>query len=175
MSAATALGATDWRALLGAKLVSPEQAVSHIRSGDRVTMSIAQATPYALCAALAGRLMELENVVVNHAAALVNWDLPGLGERFRLESNYLSPLDRELYLRGDGEFTPISYYREGHLPPSLEDFNIYMMTVSPCRRLPQLRRSADHVEAAGAQCEARDRGDRSAHGAHRRRQLDSYL
>ena len=49
---------TDWRAQLGAKLLSAEDAVAQIRSGDRITMSISHATPYTLCAALAGRLME---------------------------------------------------------------------------------------------------------------------
>jgi acyl-CoA hydrolase len=123
--------ADDWRAQLGARLVSAEDAVSHIKSGDRVALSIAQATPFQLCPALAGRLMELDNVVVNHGAAAMNWDLPGLGERFRLESMYLSPYDRAIYHRGDAEFTPIMYYRAGHLPPSLENFNVFLMTVSP--------------------------------------------
>src|ERR1700761_919770 len=102
--------ADNWRLQLGAKLVSADEAVSNIKSGDRVTMSISQATPFVLCAALAGRLMEIENVVVNHSAALFNWDLPGLGERFRLESFYLSPIDRALFTGGPGEFVPLSYY-----------------------------------------------------------------
>ncbi len=123
--------APDWRAQLGSKLVSAEAAVGHIKSGDRITLSIAQATPFTLCAALAGRLMDLENVVVNHSAGLFNWDLPGLGERFRLESFYLSPIGRELFGPGPGEFVPISYYREGTLPPGLENFNVYILTVSP--------------------------------------------
>lgn len=121
----------DWRAQLGARLVAPDQAVSHIKSGDRVCLSIAQMTPFELCPALAGRLMELENVVVNHSAAVMNWDLPGLGERFRLESMYVSPYDRDLYSRGAADFTPIQYYRAGHLPHALENFNVYLMTVSP--------------------------------------------
>jgi 4-hydroxybutyrate CoA-transferase len=121
----------NWRAQVGAKLVSPDEAVCHIKSGDRITMSISQATPFVLCAALAGRLMEIENVVVNHSAALFNWDLPGLGERFRLESFYLSPIDRALFTGGRGEFVPLSYYREGVLPPGLDDFNVYMVRVSP--------------------------------------------
>ena len=121
----------DWRAQLGAKLVAADEAVSHIKSGDRVCLSIAQQTPFELCPALAGRLMELENVVVNHGAAVMNWDLPGLGERFRLESMYLSPYDRAIYHRGDADFTPIVYYRAGHLPPALDNFNVYLMTVSP--------------------------------------------
>lgn len=123
--------APEWRAQLGSKLVTAESAVGHIKSGDRITLSIAQATPFTLCAALAGRLMELENVVLNHSAALFNWDLPGIGERFRLESFYLSPIGRELFGAGPGEFVPVSYYREGTLPPGLENFNVYLLTVSP--------------------------------------------
>ena len=121
----------DWRAQLGSRLVSPEEAVSHIKSGDRVVLSIAQATPLTLCNALAGRLMEIENVVLSHGAAAFSWDLPGLGEKFRLESMYVSPYDRPIYAAGRAEFVPISYYREGALPPGLEDFNVSLTKVSP--------------------------------------------
>lgn len=123
--------APNWREQLGSRLVAPETAIGHIKSGDRITLSIAQGTPFTLCAALAARLMEIENVVVNHSAALFNWDLPGSGERFRLESFYLSPIGRELFTAGPAEFVPVSYYREGALPPGLENFNVYLLTVSP--------------------------------------------
>jgi 4-hydroxybutyrate CoA-transferase len=132
MATAYAGGArADWRTQLGSRLIAADEAVSHIKSGDRVCLSIAQQTPFELCPALAGRLMELDNVVVNHGAAVMNWDLPGLGERFRLESMYLSPYDRAIYHRGEADFTPVQYYRAGHLPPALDDFNVYLMTVSP--------------------------------------------
>lgn len=121
---------SDWRAQLGSKLVSAEEAISHIKSGDRVTLSIAQATPFTLCTALAARLMELDEVVLNNSAALYNWDLPGLGERFRYESFYLSPVDRGTFAQGQVEFIPVSYYRTGVLPPGLENFNVYLLTVS---------------------------------------------
>jgi 4-hydroxybutyrate CoA-transferase len=121
----------DWRAQLGAKLVSAEEAVSHIKSGDRVTMSISSATPFTLCAALAGRLMQLDDVVVNHSASLYNWDLPGLGERYRYESIYLSPIGRELFSEGRADFVPVAYYRMGVLPPGLDNFNVFLMNVSP--------------------------------------------
>src|SRR5208282_1590906 len=74
---------TDWRAQLGSRLVSADEAVSHIKSGDRVCLSIAQSTPFELCP------------------------------------------------RGAADFTPIQYYRAGHLPPALDNFNVYLMTVSP--------------------------------------------
>ena len=130
-TAASVKYATDWRAQLGSRLVPADQAVGHIKSGDRVVLSIAQATPLTLCNALAARLMEIENVVVNHGAAAFAWDLPGLGERFRLESMYLSPYDRQIYHSGRGEFVPVSYYREGALPPGLENFNVSLTKVSP--------------------------------------------
>ncbi|HJU09299.1 MAG TPA: acetyl-CoA hydrolase/transferase C-terminal domain-containing protein [Candidatus Binataceae bacterium] len=121
----------DWRTQLGPKLVSPEEAVSHIKSGDRVTMSISHATPFTLCVALAGRLMEIENVVLNHSASLFNWELPGLGERYRFESIYLSPVGRELFADGRADFVPVAYYRMGVLPPGLDNFNVFLMKVSP--------------------------------------------
>jgi 4-hydroxybutyrate CoA-transferase len=131
---ATALNLSDsfdWRPLLGAKLVSPEEAVSHVKSGDRVTMSISHATPFTLCAALAGRLMEIEDVVLNHSASLFNWELPGLGERYRFESMYLSPIGRHLFTEGRAEFVPVAYYRMGVLPPGLDNFNVFLMKISP--------------------------------------------
>ena len=131
---ATALNVSnsfDWRALLGAKLIPADEAVSHIKSGDRVTMSISHATPFTLCAALAGRLMEIENVVLNHSASLFNWELPGLGERYRFESIYLSPIGRDLFTDGRADFVPVAYYRMGVLPPGLDNFNVFLMKVSP--------------------------------------------
>ncbi len=132
MATAFTLGDSfDWRAQLGAKLVPAEEAVSHIKSGDRVTMSISHATPFTLCAALAGRLMEIEDVVLNHSASLFNWELPGLGERYRFESIYLSPVGRDLFTEGRADFVPVAYYRAGVLPPGLDNFNVFLMKVSP--------------------------------------------
>ncbi len=121
----------DWRAQLGDRLVSAEFAAEQINSGDRVCLSVAQVTPFMMCAAISARLMETDNVVVNHGAAVHDWRLPGLGERFRLQSFFLSPYDRELYSDGLADYTPIQYYRAGHLPPSLDNFNVYVMTVTP--------------------------------------------
>ena len=124
--------AFDWRAQLGGKLVTADEAVSHIKSGDRITTSIAQSTPFTLSAALAGRLMEIDHVVLSASASLFNWDLPGLGDKFRYESFYLSPIDRRLFaIDAPGEFVPLSYYRTGVLPPGLDKFNVYLMTVTP--------------------------------------------
>ena len=54
-----------------------------------------------------------------------------LRKKLRLESFYLSPIGRELFAAGPAEFVPVSYYREGTLPPGLDNFNVYLLTVSP--------------------------------------------
>jgi 4-hydroxybutyrate CoA-transferase len=166
---------SNWREQLGAKLITPEEAVAHIKSGDRITASIAQATPFTLFHALAGRLMEIERVVINYSAALFAFDLPGVGERYRLESFYLSPIDRKLYHDGIGEFVPVSYYRAGHLPPGLKGFNVYLMTVSPPDAKGEVNfgdlqimsklcaREADLVIAEVDPCSIRVGGDNSMH------------
>ena len=79
----------DWRAQLG-RVWSPRTRRSRISSPATASVCRSRRRRRStLCPALAGRLMEIENVVVNHGAAVMNWDLPGLGERFRLESMYL--------------------------------------------------------------------------------------
>jgi len=169
--------AADWRAQLGTRLVQPDQAAAHVNSGDRVCLSIAQATPYMMCSALAGRLMEIENVSIYHSAAVFDWNLPGLGERFQLRSHYVSPYDRQLYVEGRADFAPVAYYREGHLPPSMEDFNVFIMTVSPPDRdgylnfgdvqimSKLLARNADLVIAEIEQSLIRVGGDNQIHSS----------
>src|SRR5215472_4105927 len=121
----------DWRALLGHRLVTAEKAVNRVNTGDRVSISLALQTPHALCGALTARLTELERVVVSHSAALFDWEIPGLAERFRLQSTFLSPVDRHLHDSRREEFMPVGLYRAGVLPPGLDNFNVFMVKVSP--------------------------------------------
>ena len=97
----------DWRAQLGAKLIAADEAVAHIKSGDRVVFRSRSRRHSTLCAALAGRLMEIENVVVNHGAA--DLELGPAGPRRALPARVDVSVadDRPLYHRGAAEFTPI--------------------------------------------------------------------
>jgi 4-hydroxybutyrate CoA-transferase len=124
----------DWRASLGSALVSAEDALAQIKAGDRIGVALAQTTPHWLCGALAARLAELKDIVICHLAPYFDWNLPGLNDRFRLRSSYLSPIDRPLYGRLAIEFVPVGIYRAGVLPPGLDDLNVYLMKVSPPNR-----------------------------------------
>ena len=57
-----------------------------------------------------------------------------MGERFQLQSCFLSPIDRHLYANGQAEFLPVGIYHAGVLPPGLDNFNVYLMKVSPPNR-----------------------------------------
>jgi len=74
-------------------------------------------------------------------------------DRFRLESFYLSPIGRDLVSAPD----PLNLCRlllsEGTLPPGLDNFNVYLLTVSPPDELAwSTSATSDHVEAIVAQC-----------------------
>ena len=86
-------------------------------------------TPFTLCPALAARLTEIEDVVVNHSAAIFDWHLPHLGERFKLRSFFVAAWDRDIYANGDADFCTLQYYRAGVLPPGIDDYNVYLMTI----------------------------------------------
>ena len=122
---------SDWRAQFGDKLVTPDEAVAHIKSGDRITASIAHVTPFTLFHALAGRLIELRagGDQLQRGALLLSI-CPASASAFGW-SRFTLAIDRKLFHEGMGEYVPVSYYRAGHLPPGLEDFNVYLMTVSP--------------------------------------------
>jgi 4-hydroxybutyrate CoA-transferase len=65
---------------------------------------------------------------------LFDWDIPGVAERFRLQSTFLSSVDRRLHDSRREEFMPVGLYRAGVLPPGLDNFNIFMVKVSPPNR-----------------------------------------
>jgi len=101
----------DWRARLGSKLVSLEQAVGLVRSGHTISVSPFTATPVTLCEGLKARTRakgNLENVRVMHMAALVSWTEPEFRNVFKLIDNYATPANRAACNSGDSEYLPIA-------------------------------------------------------------------
>jgi len=94
------------------KVVSPEEAVSVVKSGDRVYMSGNAATPYVLLRALAKRKDELENVEVMHVLLLGDDPLsgPGMDGHFRHRSLFVGPADRKAVNEGRADYVPVFLY-----------------------------------------------------------------
>ncbi|MEE2672854.1 MAG: acetyl-CoA hydrolase/transferase C-terminal domain-containing protein [Myxococcota bacterium] len=124
----------DWHARLGSKLVSVEEAVGHVRSGDSVGCSPYTTSPLTLCEGLKahGRKGGLEGVRVEHLAALCSWTEPEFRGVFRLLDNYATPPNREACHSGDTDYLPIGLWRSHELPDGLtREPDFFFVPVSP--------------------------------------------
>jgi 4-hydroxybutyrate CoA-transferase len=91
------------------KLTSIEDAVSVVKSGDRVYLSGNAATPYALMRALAARKDDLRDVELVHVLLLGEDPLakPEMEGHFRHNSLFVGPADRKAINEGRADYVPI--------------------------------------------------------------------
>jgi acyl-CoA hydrolase len=122
---------TDWRSSLAGKLVSPEEAVALVKDGDTVWGGGWTSVPPQLCAALAQRGPQLNNVTVVSFLTPFKWDTPEILSNFKVVTLYASPLDRAAVREGRIEYVPVVQFREGQMPPCYEYFNAALIPISP--------------------------------------------
>lgn len=92
----------DWKEEYNRKLVTPEEAVKHIQSGDVIKLGWVISCPYTLCQALGKRKDELENVTIINIATVIPqpWHEAGYEKAFRLVDTFVSAFDRPLVNQG---------------------------------------------------------------------------
>ncbi|MDP2916481.1 MAG: acetyl-CoA hydrolase/transferase C-terminal domain-containing protein, partial [Dehalococcoidia bacterium] len=91
------------------KLVSAEEAVKVVKSGDKVLIAWLSGAPVTLCQALSKRKDELENVTINETIAWVHfaWHEPGTEKAFKLIKCHLVGVDHDALEDGRRmEFVP---------------------------------------------------------------------
>ena len=123
-----------WLADYKAKLRTAEEAVSYIKSGDRVYYGGNAAIPQALVRALAGRKAELENVQLNHVLLLGKDPLsdPDMAGHFRHNSLFVGPADRKAVNDGRADYVPIFLYMIPRLfTERVVPVDVAMVAVSP--------------------------------------------
>lgn len=98
-----------WMDHYSSHLVSAEEAISHIKSGDRLIYGHAAAQPARLHDALIARAGELKNVEVSYGFALGKQDFwkPEHEGSFRLNSVFTGGATRQIVWEGKGDFTPM--------------------------------------------------------------------
>ena len=91
------------------KLVSAEEAVAVVKSGDRVYISGNAATPYVLMRALAAQKDALKDVELVHVLLLGDDPLskPDMEGHFRHNSLFVGPADRKAINDGRADYVPI--------------------------------------------------------------------
>ena len=106
------------------KLCSLEEAVSVVKSNDRVYISGNAATPFRLMEALAKRKDELKDVEITHVLLLGDDPLskPEMEGHFRHNSLFVGPADRAAVNEGRADYIPVflyeipSFFYSGLLP-----------------------------------------------------------
>jgi len=124
----------NWLDDYKSKLVSSDEAVRRIASGDHVYYGGNAAMPQELTRALARRRAELKDVRLSHVL-LVGTDplcSPEMAEHFRHNSLFVGSADREAVNDGRADYTPIFLYQ---IPRLFRDgivrVDVAMVQVSP--------------------------------------------
>jgi len=123
-----------WAADYKAKLRTAEDAVSFIKSGDRVYYGGNAAIPQTLVRALAARKAELEDVQLNHVLLLGDDPLsaPDMAGHFRHNSLFVGPADRKAVNDGRADYVPIFLYMIPRLfTDRVVPVDVAMVAVSP--------------------------------------------
>jgi acyl-CoA hydrolase len=99
----------NWLDQYKKKVVSLEEAVSVVKSGDRIFISGNAATPTLLANGLAKRKDELRDVEVNHILVLGEDPLskPGMENHFRHNSLFVGAADRQAIQEGRSDYVPV--------------------------------------------------------------------
>ena len=110
--------------MISKKKLTPEQAVSGIKSGDRIYIHSAAATPQSLVKALVGRASELRGVEIFHlhTEGDASYTNPEYSESFHLNAMFLGPNVRQAVDDGRADFIPCFLsevpimFRRGRIP-----------------------------------------------------------
>ena len=126
-----------WREEYSRKLVSAEEAVSIVESGDRVVIPMME-QPRQLAQALAARGSELQGVTIAISAAEIDldWFLSAGEGAFQVElENFIGPVARPFHDAGQAPYLPLpfslSFKAVDYRPEESKPIDVAMVTVTP--------------------------------------------
>lgn len=122
----------NWKDTYRQKCASPEEAVRHVKSGDRVVITHATGESTILSDALVGR-GDLENVEIVHMVAMgkAAYCQPGMERQFRHNSLFLGGTTRQAIADGRGDFTPVFFSEIPELFRTRLHPNVVLLHLSP--------------------------------------------
>ncbi len=124
----------DWQEKHKSKVTNSEDAVSKVRSGQRVFIGSGAAEPQLLVEALSRRGPELADTQITHILTLgvAPYADPKLEDGFRHNALFIGPNTREAVAEGRADFTPVflsevpRLFRRGKMP-----IDVALIQVSP--------------------------------------------
>jgi 4-hydroxybutyrate CoA-transferase len=123
----------DWQTDYKKKLCTADEAVRHIKSGDRVVVGHATGEPSYLLDALVRNATLYENVEIVHMVSMgkAEYCKPEYAKNFRHHSFFAGPTSRKALEEGRGDFTPVHF---SDIPDLFRNYlhpNVVLMQLSP--------------------------------------------
>lgn len=122
-----------WQDYYQKNLVSAQEAVKSVKSGDRVVLGHATGEPQIIVDALVERASELENVEIVHLVAMGKGEYckPEYERNFRHNAMFVGSSTRQAVKEGRADYTPIYFHQIPELFRTKMPIDVAMVTVSP--------------------------------------------
>ena len=168
----------DWRPRYQHKLVSAEQALQAVKSGDRVVFGHACSEPPVLVQALVARAPELSNVEIVHMVPMgpAAFAQPGMERSFRFNGPFLGAPTRKAVQENRGTFTPCFFSEVPRLfKRKILPVDVMLLQVTPPdeQGFCSYGLSADYTQAAAESAQHCHRTDEHEVSPHCRSQDSS--
>lgn len=123
----------DWKSYYQAHVISGEEAVSKIRSGDRIVIGHACGEPSFLVETMVRHAEDYQNVEVVHMVAMgeCSYAQPGMEKHFRHNAIFAGGKTRDAINSGRGDFTPCFFFEVPKLFYTTMPIDVVMITVTP--------------------------------------------
>ena len=123
----------NWLDYYRAHTVTAEEAVTYIKSGDRVSIGHACGEPSHLVDAMVTNAEQYENVELIHMVAMGKCEYcrPGMEKHFRHNAIFVGGSTREAVNSGRADFTPCFFYEIPNLFHTTLPLDVALVTVTP--------------------------------------------
>ena len=123
----------DWKSYYQSHIVSGEEAVSKIQSGDRIVIGHACGEPSFLVETMVKHAEDYQNVEVVHMVAMGEcaYAQPGMESHFRHNAIFVGGKTRDAINSGRGDFTPCFFFEVPKLFHTTMPIDVAMVTVTP--------------------------------------------
>ena len=124
----------DWKKIYEDRQCTADEAVKHIKSGDKVGFAHAVAEPPILVEAMVKNAAAYKNVEINHMVTLGKglYSKPEYKENFTFNGWFSSPTTRESIAEGHGDFTPVFFHEvPSFIRKDIFHLDVFMTMLSP--------------------------------------------
>lgn len=123
----------DWKELYRKKLVTADEAVKHIKSGDRVVIGHAVSEPTEIINAMVSNAEQYENVEIVHMVSMGEspYCKPGMEKHFRHNSLFIGATTRQAAAEGRADVTPVYFSEIPELFRTTLPIDVALVQLSP--------------------------------------------